>query len=99
MRSGAHLAALPGALESAAHVWLAPSGSLEWNPAEEFSALERLTPCADAVEAARAAAAFAQPGDAVVFMSNSGASGGARLLAEALSDLSFGASHDSGLRR
>ncbi len=85
MRSGAHLAELPGALESAAHVWLAPSAPLEWDPAAEFAGHDHVTVCADAAEAARFAAAAAKPGDAVVFMSNSGASGAAGLLAAALS--------------
>lgn len=85
MRAGTHLAALPNALSAADHVWLAPSVSLEWDPAAEFAGVRHVTPCADAGEAARAAAAIAQPGDAVVFMSNSGASGGAQLLAAALS--------------
>ena len=85
MRSGAHLGALPAALEAATHAWLAPSGSLEWDPAAEFADVAHVTPCADASDAAQAAAAAVRPGDAVVFMSNSGASGGARLLAAALS--------------
>ncbi len=85
MRSGAHLGGLPGALEKAAHVWLAPWGSLEWDPAAEFADVANVTPCTDAAEAAQALAASAQPGDALVFMSNSGASGGAGLLAAALS--------------
>ena len=84
MRSGAHLAGLPGALEGAAHAWLAPSGSLDWDPQAAFADAAHVTPCADAKEAAHAAAAAARPGDAVVFMSNSGASGGADLLATAL---------------
>lgn len=83
MRSGAHLKALPNALGAADHVWLAPSVSLEWDPAAEFAGVTHVTPCADTEEAAAAAAA-ARPGDAVVFMSNSGASGGAQLLAAAL---------------
>lgn len=84
MRSGAHLGGLSAVLGGAEHVWLAPAGSLEWDPAAEFAGVEHVTPCTDASEAAQALAASAQPGDAVVFMSNSGASGGARLLAEAL---------------
>ena len=90
MRSGAHLGGLSGALEAAAHVWLAPSGSLEWDPAAEFADVANVTPCTDAAEAAQAAAASAQPGDALVFMSNSGASGAAGLLAAALSAQSGG---------
>lgn len=85
MRSGAHLGGLPAALEAAAHAWLAPSGDLEWDPEAEFAGVEHVTPCADATEAAQAVAASVQPGDAVVFMSNSGASGAARLLVAALS--------------
>ena len=85
MRSGAHLKALPDALSGAEHVWLAPSGSLEWDPDAEFANVANVTPCGDAKEAAEAAAAAARPADAVVFMSNSGASGCARLLAAALS--------------
>ena len=85
MRSGAHLEGLPTALEAAAHAWLAPSGSLEWDPTAEFADVAHVTPCADAADAAQAVAASARPGDAVVFMSNSGASGGAGLLAAALS--------------
>ena len=85
MRSGAHLEGLPAALGEAEHAWLAPSGSLEWDPEAEFAGVEHVTPCADAAEATQAVAASAQPGDAVVFMSNSGASGGAQLLAGALS--------------
>ena len=84
MRSGAHLERLPGALSGAAHVWLAPSGSLEWDPDAEFAKVANVTPCADATKAAQAVASAVQPGDAVVFMSNSGASGGAQLLATAL---------------
>lgn len=85
MRSGAHLERLPMALEMAERVWLAPSGSLEWDPQAEFAGVSHVTPCVDAKEASEAAAAAARPGDAVVFMSNSGASGGASLLAAALS--------------
>ncbi len=85
MRSGAHLGGLPAALGEAEHAWLAPSGSLEWDPDAEFADVEHVTPCDDAAEAAQAVAASVQPGDAVVFMSNSGASGGARLIAAALS--------------
>ncbi|MXW44886.1 MAG: UDP-N-acetylmuramate:L-alanyl-gamma-D-glutamyl-meso-diaminopimelate ligase [Gammaproteobacteria bacterium] len=85
MRSGAHLARLPAALDGAEHVWLVPSGSLQWDPAAAFAGVSHVTPCADAAEAAQAAAASVHPGDAVVFMSNSGASGGAQLLAAALS--------------
>ena len=85
MRSGAHLDGLPAALGEAAHAWLAPSGSLEWDPKSEFAAVSNVTPCGDTEEASMAAAAAARPGDAVVFMSNSGASGGARLIAAALS--------------
>ena len=85
MRSGAHLAGLPGALETADHSWISPSGSIAWDPEEEFADVAHVTWCADAREAAKAVAAAAQPGDAVVFMSNSGASGGAQLLAAALS--------------
>ena len=85
MRSGAHLEGLPTALEAAAHAWLAPSGSLEWDPEAEFAEVAHVTPCPDAAGAAQAVAACVKPGDAVVFMSNSGASGGARLLAAALS--------------
>lgn len=85
MRSGAHLEGLPAALSEAEHAWLAPPGSLEWNPAAVFAGVEPVTPCADAAEAAQAVADSVQPGDVVVFMSNSGASGGARLLAAALS--------------
>ena len=85
MRSGAHLGRLPAALEAAAHAWLAPSGDLEWDPAAEFADVAHVTPCADATEAAQAVAACVQPGDAIVFMSNSGASRGAQLLAAALS--------------
>ena len=85
MRSGAHLDGLPAALGEAAHAWLAPSGSLEWDPESEFAAVSNVTPCSDAEEAAQAVAVAARPGDAVVFLSNSGASGGARLIAAALS--------------
>lgn len=85
MRSGAHLAGLPGALKAADHAWIAPSGSIAWDPQEEFAEAGHVTPCADAGAAARAVASAARPGDAVVFMSNSGASGGAQLLAAALS--------------
>ena len=84
MRSGAHLAGLPGALEIAAHAWLAPAGSLDWDPRQAFAHQERVKVCADTAEAACLAAAAAEPGDALVFMSNSGASGGAALIAEAL---------------
>ncbi len=84
MRSGAHLAGLPAALAAASHVWLAPSGSLDWDPEAAFADVSHVTPCADAKEAAAEVAAAARPGDAVVFMSNSGASGGAGLLASAL---------------
>ena len=84
MRSGAHLAELPGALEGAAHAWLAPPSSLDWDPRAAFADHGHVTVCADAPEAARRAAAAARPGDALVFMSNSGASAGARLLAAAL---------------
>ena len=85
MRSGAHLEGLPGALEGAAQTWLAPAARLAWDPRTEFAGQDHVTVCPDAADAARSVAAAAQPGDAVVFMSNSGASGGARLLAEALS--------------
>ena len=85
MRSGAHLGGLPAALGEAEHAWLAPSGSLEWDPEAEFAKVANVTPCADATEATKAVAAAVQPGDAVVFMSNSGASGCAQLLAAALS--------------
>lgn len=85
MRLGVHLGRLAEALGGAEHVWLAPSGSLDWDPEEAFAGLENVTVCADAAEAARSVAAAAGPGDAVVFMSNSGASGGAHLLADALS--------------
>lgn len=88
MRSGAHLQGLPAALEAATHSWLAPSGSLEWDPEAEFADVAHVTPCADAAGAAQAVAASVRPGDAVVFMSNSGASGGARLLAAVLSSQS-----------
>ena len=84
MRSGAHLAKLPGALRGADHTWLTPPASLDWDPGAAFADHAHVTVCADASEAARRAAAAAQPGDALVFMSNSGASGGARLLATAL---------------
>ena len=84
MRAGAHLAKLPGALEGAAHSWLAPSASLDWDPEAAFAGHDHVTVCADAGEAARAAAAAAEAGDAVVFMSNSGASGAAGLLAAEL---------------
>ncbi len=84
MRSGAHLPGLRDALEGAAHVWLVPSGSLLWDPQDAFAGREHVTVCADAAEAARLVAAAAGAGDAVVFMSNSGASGGARLIARAL---------------
>ena len=83
-RLPAHLASLPGALEGAAHAWLAPGASLEWDPVAAFAGHDHVTVCADAAEAARAAAAAAQAGDAVVFMSNSGASGAAGLLAAEL---------------
>ena len=86
MRSGAHLEGLPAALEAAAHAWLAPSGSLEWDPQAEFSGCRNVTACADAATAARCVAETARPGDAVVFMSNSSASGGAQILAAALSE-------------
>ncbi len=85
MRSGAHLGGLSASLGVAEHVWLAPSGSLQWDPAAEFAGVEHVTPCVDAKEASEAAAAAARPGDAIVFMSNSGASGGVRLLTAALS--------------
>ena len=85
MRSGAHLRGLPGALKEATHAWLAPSGSLEWNPQVEFEGMAHVTPCTGAEQAASEVAAAARPGDAVVFMSNSGASGGAQFLANALS--------------
>ena len=85
MRSGAHLAGLPGALKAAGHSWIAPSGSIAWDPQEEFADAKHITPCADAGAAAKAVAAAARPGDAVVFMSNSGASGGAQLIAAAFS--------------
>ena len=85
MRSGAHLGRLAEALSGAAHTWLAPAGSLAWDPEAEFAGESHITVCADATDAARGAAAAAQPGDAVVFLSNSGASGAARLLATALS--------------
>ena len=85
MRSGAHLERLPAALSGAEHVWLTPSGSLEWDPAAEFAKVANVTPCGEAKEASKAAAAAARPGDAVVFMSNSGASGCVRLLSDALS--------------
>ena len=84
MRAGAHLASLPGALEGAAQAWLAPCASLEWDPEAAFALHDHVTVCADAAEAARAAAASAEAGDAVVFMSNSGASGAAGLLAAEL---------------
>ena len=85
MRSGAHLAGLPQALEGAAHTWLTPPASLAWDPRAQFADVAHVTPCADANEAARAVAAAAGPGDVIVFMSNSGASGCADLIAEALS--------------
>ena len=85
MRSGAHLRGLPGALKEATHAWLAPSGSLEWDPHAEFEGMAHVTPCTGAEQAASEVAAAARPGDAVVFMSNSGASGGAQFLANALS--------------
>ncbi len=86
MRSGAHLGRLAQALSGAAHTWLAPAGSLAWNPETEFAGESNVTVCADATQASRGAAAAARSGDAIVFLSNSGASGGARLLATALSE-------------
>ena len=85
MRSGAHLGRLAQALSGAAHTWLAPAGSLAWNPETEFAGESHVTVCADATQAARGAAVAARPGDAIVFLSNSGASGGVSLLATALS--------------
>ena len=86
MRSGAHLGRLAEALSGAAHTWLAPAGSLAWNPETEFAGESHVTVSRDATQAARGAAAAARPGDAIVFLSNSGASGGARLVATALSE-------------
>ena len=84
MRAGAHLKGLAQALSGAAHTWLTPSGSLAWDPQAEFAHESHVTVCANAGEAARGAAAAAMPGDAVVFLSNSGASGATQLLSAAL---------------
>ena len=86
MRSGAHLGRLAQALSGAAHTWLAPAGSLAWNPETEFAGESHVTVRADATQAAHGAAAAARFGDAIVFLSNSGASGATRLLATALSE-------------
>jgi UDP-N-acetylmuramate: L-alanyl-gamma-D-glutamyl-meso-diaminopimelate ligase len=84
MKLGVHRAALQGSLQSADRVWLFQPPGLGWSLATDLADLTSASVHEDLPEIVSGVAAFAQPGDELVIMSNGGFGGIHALICTAL---------------